>query len=54
MASNGFQGGTGAVLDVLLSQTNVFTAQDALAQTRLAHLQSLVALNAALGGGWKR
>ncbi len=54
LASNGFQGGNGTVLDVLFSQTNVFTAQDALAQARLAHLQSLVALNAALGGGWKR
>ena len=52
LASSGFRGGTGTVLDVLLSQTATFTARDLLVQARLDRLQSLVRLYAALGGGW--
>ena len=54
LASTGYQGGTGTVLDVLLSETTVFSARDALAQARLLQLQALVNLTAALGGGWQR
>ena len=52
LASAGFRGGTGTVLDVLLSQSATFTARDLLVQARLDRLQSLVKLYAALGGGW--
>ncbi len=52
LASAGFRGGTGTVLDVLLSQTASFTARDLMVQARLDRLQSLVKLYAALGGGW--
>jgi outer membrane protein TolC len=31
----------------------LFTAEDALAQAKYAHLQSLVSLYQALGGGWQ-
>jgi multidrug efflux system outer membrane protein len=38
---------------VLNTETALFTAQDALAQVKLAHLQALVNLFNALGGGWQ-
>jgi multidrug efflux system outer membrane protein len=41
------------VLTVLNTQTALFTAEDALVQVRYAHLQSLVQLFNALGGGWQ-
>jgi outer membrane protein, multidrug efflux system len=53
MASESLRGGTGTVLDVLTSETTVYSAQDGLVQARLAHLQALVGLTQALGGGWK-
>lgn len=46
--------GTVNILTVLNTENALFTAQDALVQVRLAHLQSLVNLFMALGGGWER
>jgi outer membrane protein, multidrug efflux system len=44
--------GTVNILTVLNTETALFTAQDALVQAKFAHLQSLVSLFGALGGGW--
>ena len=46
--------GTINVLTLLNTETALFTAEDALAQAKYAHLQSLVALYQALGGGWQQ
>ncbi len=48
-----FQSGIASSLDLLDAQRSLFTAQQALVQTRLAQLQSQVALYKALGGGWQ-
>jgi len=45
--------GTVNVLTVLNTQSTLFSAQDALVQVRFAHLQALVQLFNALGGGWQ-
>jgi outer membrane protein, multidrug efflux system len=45
--------GTVNVLTVLNTENALFTAQDALLQVEFAHLQALVGLYAALGGGWQ-
>ena len=42
------------VLTVLNTQSALFSAQDALVQVRFAHLQALVQLFSALGGGWQK
>ena len=44
--------GTVALTDVLTDETNLFNARNALAQIRLAHLNAIVSLHQALGGGW--
>jgi outer membrane protein, multidrug efflux system len=44
--------GTINVLTLLNTETALFTARDALAQAKYAHLQALVSLYQALGGGW--
>ena len=46
--------GTINVLAVLNTQAALFNAQDALVQVRFAHLQALVQLYSALGGGWQQ
>jgi multidrug efflux system outer membrane protein len=46
--------GTVNVLTVLNTQTTLFSAEDALVQVRFAHLQALVQLFNALGGGWQQ
>ncbi|HVH84442.1 MAG TPA: efflux transporter outer membrane subunit [Steroidobacteraceae bacterium] len=46
--------GTINVLTLLNTETSLFTAEDALAQAKYAHLQSLVSLYQALGGGWQQ
>ncbi|HET7757085.1 MAG TPA: efflux transporter outer membrane subunit [Steroidobacteraceae bacterium] len=46
--------GTIGVLTLLNTETALFTAQDALAQAKFAHLQALVSLYQALGGGWQQ
>ena len=53
LATGAFRGGTGTILAVLVGETQLYTTQDALAQARLAHLQAIVGLFGALGGGWK-
>ena len=45
--------GTVNVLTVLNTQTVLFTAEDTLVQVHFAHLQALVQLFNALGGGWQ-
>ena len=44
--------GTVDILTVLNAQRTLFQAQDQLAQVKLAHVQALVGLFRALGGGW--
>jgi multidrug efflux system outer membrane protein len=46
--------GTVNVLTVLNTQSALFSAEDALVQVRFAHLQALVQLFNALGGGWEQ
>jgi len=46
------KGGTVDITTVLNTQKALFTAQDALAQARLSHLQAVVGLYKAMGGGW--
>lgn len=45
--------GTIDVLTLLNTESALFTAEDAMAQTRLAHFQALIGLFNALGGGWQ-
>jgi NodT family efflux transporter outer membrane factor (OMF) lipoprotein len=47
-------GGTADVTAVLTAEAARFTAEDTLAQVRLARVQALLNLYKALGGGWKR
>ncbi len=48
-----YQNGIASQLDLLDAQRSLFTAQQAVVQTRLAQLQSQVTLYKTLGGGWK-
>ena len=52
MAQDQFHAGVINILTVLGTETSLFSAEDALAQTQLAHLTALVGLYDALGGGW--
>jgi outer membrane protein, multidrug efflux system len=47
-----YREGVEGLLTVLDAQRTLFTAQEQLAQTRLARLQAAVSLHRALGGGW--
>ena len=47
-----YTNGVASYLDLLDAQRSLFAAQQALVQTRLAQLQSQIALYKALGGGW--
>ena len=47
-----YRNGVSSYLDLLDAQRSLFAAQQAVVQTRLAQLQSQVALYRALGGGW--
>jgi outer membrane protein TolC len=53
MALDAFHGGTATILSVLVSEIALFSAENARVQARLAHMQALVGLFKALGGGWK-
>lgn len=53
LSQDQFHAGTVNILTVLSTETALFTAEDALAQVKLANLQALVALFNALGGGWQ-
>ena len=44
--------GTVDLVTVLQTQQTLYQADDALAQARLAHVQAIVSLYQALGGGW--
>jgi len=46
--------GAVTLLTVLNTQNALFPAEDTLIQVRLAHLQALVSLFQALGGGWEK
>jgi outer membrane protein, multidrug efflux system len=48
-----YRNGVSSYLDVLDAQRSLFTARQAVVQTRLQQLQSQVALYRSLGGGWK-
>jgi len=45
--------GTIDLVTVLQTQQTLYTAQDTLVVARLAHIQAIVSLYQALGGGWK-
>ncbi len=45
--------GTTNILTVLNTETTLFTAQDELVQVKFQHLEALVELYQALGGGWQ-
>jgi outer membrane protein, multidrug efflux system len=47
-----YRQGVTELLTVLQAQQTLFTAEDQLAQTTLAHMQAVVHLFEALGGGW--
>jgi multidrug efflux system outer membrane protein len=47
-----YRQGTADLLTVLQAQQTLFSAEDQLAQTMLAHMQAVVHLFEALGGGW--
>jgi outer membrane protein TolC len=48
------QAGTINVLTMLNTENALFTAQDTLVQVKYQHLQALVDLYQALGGGWRQ
>lgn len=48
-----FKGGVIDITTVLNTQRTLFSAKDALIQAKLAHLQAIVGLYRALGGGWQ-
>jgi len=48
-----YREGTTDLLTVLQAQQTLFSAEDQLAQTMLAHMQAVVHLFEALGGGWE-
>jgi NodT family efflux transporter outer membrane factor (OMF) lipoprotein len=52
-AQRQMRAGTINVLTLLNTETALFSARDALAQAKYAHLQALVQLYQALGGGWQ-
>jgi outer membrane protein, multidrug efflux system len=54
LAEAQYRAGAGDLLSVLDAQRSLFTAQDSLAQQRLARLTAAVDLYRALGGGWAR
>lgn len=53
-AQSQLRAGTVNILVVLNTEGALFTAQDALVQAKLSHLQAVVGLFNALGGGWER
>jgi len=49
-----FRGGIINIITLLNTETSLFTARDTLLQVKYSHLQALVNLFNALGGGWQR
>lgn len=54
LANAQLHAGTVNILTVLNTQQAVFSADDQLAQVKLAHIQALLSLYNALGGGWQQ
>jgi len=52
-AQRQMRAGTINVLTLLNTETALFSARDALAQAKYAHLQALISLYQSLGGGWQ-
>lgn len=52
-AQRQMRAGTINILTLLNTETALFSARDALAQAKFAHLQALLQLYQALGGGWQ-
>jgi outer membrane protein, multidrug efflux system len=52
-AQTQMRAGTINILTLLNTETTLFSARDALAQAKYAHLQALVSLYQSLGGGWQ-
>ena len=48
-----YRQGAGDFLAVLEAQRSLYAARDQYSQYKLAHLQALVGLSKALGGGWE-
>jgi multidrug efflux system outer membrane protein len=48
-----YRGGVDSYLGALIAQRDLYAAQRALIETRLAGASNRVQLYAALGGGWK-
>ncbi|MBN8532056.1 MAG: efflux transporter outer membrane subunit, partial [Alphaproteobacteria bacterium] len=53
LAERRLEGGIVDITSVLDTQRSLFAAEDALAEAKLSHLQALIGLYKALGGGWK-
>lgn len=53
LSNKQFKSGIVDITTVLNTQRTLFVAQDSLLQARLSHLQAIVTLYQALGGGWK-
>jgi len=53
LAEMRYRAGVTSYLEVLTNQTNFFSAELGLAQSRLAEIEALVQLYRALGGGWQ-
>lgn len=53
-AQQQMRAGVTSILTVLNTETTLFTAQDELVQVKFLHLQALVNLYQALGGGWEQ
>ena len=49
-----YREGTIDIVSLLNNQRNLFEAQQALVQTKLARLEASIALYNALGGGWEQ
>jgi outer membrane protein TolC len=49
-----YEGGVDTLLNALVADTSLFTAELSLAQTKRNELLSLVQLYKALGGGWQQ
>jgi NodT family efflux transporter outer membrane factor (OMF) lipoprotein len=47
-----FRGGVADITTVLNTEKSLFIAEDTLVQARLSHLEAVVSLYKALGGGW--
>lgn len=54
LSSAQFHAGTINILTVLNTESPLFSAEDGLAQVKLLHLQALLELYNALGGGWQQ